>query len=208
MEKDSDTRFGFGRYPFQSNVKRASATVPVNFLLFFFFQAEDGIRDSSVTGVQTCALPISPGEELAAAAGLAFCRRMTGAAAAHGADAAGGAPLDADAAIRDLLAQGFRILPGGIEGAGASGAEGGEIAGTSGMISGSAGSAGNAGMGGIGFWREHGLPSWTAPLMWRQDEPAAAGRPLLTSPPLSRPPRWGRPACPGRRPPRLPLPRR
>src|SRR5260370_13050378 len=27
-------------------------------LLFFFFQAEDGIRDSSVTGVQTCALPI------------------------------------------------------------------------------------------------------------------------------------------------------
>src|SRR5260370_11534922 len=30
-------------------------------LFFFFFQAEDGIRDSSVTGVQTCALPISPG---------------------------------------------------------------------------------------------------------------------------------------------------
>src|SRR5260370_5867195 len=27
-------------------------------LVFFFFQAEDGIRDSSVTGVQTCALPI------------------------------------------------------------------------------------------------------------------------------------------------------
>src|SRR5207237_4955626 len=26
----------------------------------FFFQADDGIRDSSVTGVQTCALPISP----------------------------------------------------------------------------------------------------------------------------------------------------
>src|SRR5437763_12404713 len=26
----------------------------------FFFQAEDGIRDTSVTGVQTCALPISP----------------------------------------------------------------------------------------------------------------------------------------------------
>src|SRR5690625_6507392 len=34
---------------------------------FFFFQAEDGIRDGHVTGVQTCALPISgraadPGE--------------------------------------------------------------------------------------------------------------------------------------------------
>src|SRR5256885_13313685 len=28
------------------------------FLLFFFFQAEDGIRDYKVTGVQTCALPI------------------------------------------------------------------------------------------------------------------------------------------------------
>src|SRR5207253_5576663 len=26
----------------------------------FFFQAEDGIRDGHVTGVQTCALPISP----------------------------------------------------------------------------------------------------------------------------------------------------
>src|SRR5256884_5072921 len=28
--------------------------------VFFFFQAEDGIRDVAVTGVQTCALPISP----------------------------------------------------------------------------------------------------------------------------------------------------
>src|SRR5438270_1558309 len=28
-------------------------------LLLFFFQAEDGIRDLTVTGVQTCALPIS-----------------------------------------------------------------------------------------------------------------------------------------------------
>src|SRR2546422_5093943 len=27
--------------------------------VFFFFQAEDGIRDVAVTGVQTCALPIS-----------------------------------------------------------------------------------------------------------------------------------------------------
>src|SRR5690348_18509924 len=30
-------------------------------LYFFFFQAEDGIRDGRVTGVQTCALPISEG---------------------------------------------------------------------------------------------------------------------------------------------------
>src|SRR6266403_3408354 len=28
-------------------------------VVFFFFQAEDGIRDLYVTGVQTCALPIS-----------------------------------------------------------------------------------------------------------------------------------------------------
>ena len=31
----------------------------VFFCFVFFFQAEDGIRDWSVTGVQTCALPIS-----------------------------------------------------------------------------------------------------------------------------------------------------
>src|SRR5712675_1043826 len=35
--------------------------------VFFFFQAEDGIRDVAVTGVQTCALPIS---DLRAAAQL------------------------------------------------------------------------------------------------------------------------------------------
>src|SRR5258708_19072549 len=34
-------------------------TVVYNFSMFFFFQAEDGIRDDLVTGVQTCALPIS-----------------------------------------------------------------------------------------------------------------------------------------------------
>src|SRR5207245_6071557 len=28
-------------------------------IVIFFFQAEDGIRDATVTGVQTCALPIS-----------------------------------------------------------------------------------------------------------------------------------------------------
>src|SRR5690349_23137237 len=33
--------------------------VLVYFFFFFFFQAEDGIRDLYVTGVQTCALPIS-----------------------------------------------------------------------------------------------------------------------------------------------------
>src|SRR2546426_5039112 len=33
-------------------------------MLFFFFQAEDGIRDYKVTGVQTCALPISMAQAL------------------------------------------------------------------------------------------------------------------------------------------------
>src|SRR5258708_26690476 len=32
----------------------------ISFLSCFFFQAEDGIRDDLVTGVQTCALPICP----------------------------------------------------------------------------------------------------------------------------------------------------
>src|SRR5256886_5281548 len=30
----------------------------MSYFFFFFFQAEDGIRDLTVTGVQTCALPI------------------------------------------------------------------------------------------------------------------------------------------------------
>src|SRR5690606_40934855 len=34
-------------------------------LLYFFFQAEDGIRDFHVTGVQTCALPILPAFRIA-----------------------------------------------------------------------------------------------------------------------------------------------
>src|SRR6267378_7112603 len=37
-------------------------------VFFFFFQAEDGIRDLYVTGVQTCALPISPSSTAASAA--------------------------------------------------------------------------------------------------------------------------------------------
>ena len=40
------------------------------FFFFFFFQAEDGIRDVAVTGVQTCALPISGDRRLRAAAQL------------------------------------------------------------------------------------------------------------------------------------------
>src|SRR6266496_4554915 len=35
----------------------------IGILFFFFFQAEDGIRDLYVTGVQTCALPISTSQQ-------------------------------------------------------------------------------------------------------------------------------------------------
>ena len=38
------------------NVNEVSIRVQLE--IFFFFQAEDGIRDHCVTGVQTCALPI------------------------------------------------------------------------------------------------------------------------------------------------------
>src|SRR2546422_6175743 len=54
------------RFPLKSSAFKArqgrSTPCCVQFVvvLFFFFQAEDGIRDVAVTGVQTCALPICP----------------------------------------------------------------------------------------------------------------------------------------------------
>src|SRR5699024_11528749 len=42
---------------------------------FFFFQAEDGIRDRNVTGVQTCALPISSAVWLLNELGLGFSEK-------------------------------------------------------------------------------------------------------------------------------------
>src|SRR3989475_6562411 len=49
-------------------------------VLFFFFQAEDGIRDLTVTGVQTCALPICVGV-LGGAAGMVGAAVIAGRAA-------------------------------------------------------------------------------------------------------------------------------
>src|SRR3989454_12201185 len=50
---------------------------------FFFFQAEDGIRDYKVTGVQTCALPISAASaSRAARAATRLSRSMLATAAA------------------------------------------------------------------------------------------------------------------------------
>src|SRR5207245_3866032 len=45
------------RVSFDFYLRRIRSVV---FVVFFFFQAEDGIRDATVTGVQTCALPIYP----------------------------------------------------------------------------------------------------------------------------------------------------
>src|SRR5439155_14824123 len=63
----------------------------IQLLSFFFFQAEDGIRDGHVTGVQTCALPISRAGSVAAARS---CRRSRRSTAARGAASAprGAAP--------------------------------------------------------------------------------------------------------------------
>src|SRR5438093_6509923 len=43
--------------------------------VFFFFQAEDGIRDWSVTGVQTCALPIYTSGRASTGRGFAAATR-------------------------------------------------------------------------------------------------------------------------------------
>src|SRR2546430_11246758 len=44
-------------------------------LFFFFFQAEDGIRDLTVTGVQTCALPICLASSSSSTSSRATCSR-------------------------------------------------------------------------------------------------------------------------------------
>ena len=53
------------------------------FFEFFFFQAEDGIRDWSVTGVQTCALPILKGMA-AVALGFSFSQMQFNMGAVYG----------------------------------------------------------------------------------------------------------------------------
>src|SRR5258708_24014256 len=48
---------------------KSISTFVVYIFFFFFFQAEDGIRDDLVTGVQTCALPISSSSSRALSTG-------------------------------------------------------------------------------------------------------------------------------------------
>src|SRR5688572_32478018 len=47
-------------------------------VFFFFFQAEDGIRDLTVTGVQTCALPISTLRETPSCSATCSARPRSG----------------------------------------------------------------------------------------------------------------------------------
>src|SRR5262249_59968126 len=72
-------------------------------VFFFFFQAEDGIRDWSVTGVQTCALPICLLRTLpGAAGGVQYVPKMS--------------ETEAKQFIQQLctsLANPDRLLPGG-----------------------------------------------------------------------------------------------
>src|SRR5215467_9553380 len=72
-------------------------------VFFFFFQAEDGIRDYKVTGVQTCALPIS----LARAAGAQGVQN----GGIDGASVAASAP----GGMRELLAENLLVMLHGLE---------------------------------------------------------------------------------------------
>src|SRR5690606_40520715 len=76
--------------------------------LCFFFQAEDGIRDFHVTGVQTCALPIYARGPLALALARAGVRARDHRGGAEAWRRARSRPADrarpgADAATRDLV---------------------------------------------------------------------------------------------------------
>src|SRR2546430_6367892 len=80
------------------------------FIFFFFFQAEDGIRDLTVTGVQTCALPISPhlsrgrsASRSAARLGRGSHRRGHTLPVVLGRDLAGAAAVHVDREILDQI---------------------------------------------------------------------------------------------------------
>src|SRR6266404_6946126 len=87
-------------------------TTPVCLLIFFFFQAEDGIRDKLVTGVQTCALPIyAPEQQVDAPLEARIARRyrlqLRPALRVHP-RRAGGAGLDAGRGLKRAQRPGAR----------------------------------------------------------------------------------------------------
>src|SRR5205807_4407613 len=70
---------------------------------FFFFQAEDGIRDYKVTGVQTCALPICSGRSRLVCSFTVIVMPGPGSTAASGGsspDASRSYPASEDQALR------------------------------------------------------------------------------------------------------------
>src|SRR2546429_204121 len=69
MLQKSD-RLGVGLVEGEAHYE-ASIRLIIGYMCFLFFQAEDGIRDVAVTGVQTCALPICLGEADPVSGGLA-----------------------------------------------------------------------------------------------------------------------------------------
>src|SRR2546430_5751511 len=75
---------------------------------FFFFQAEDGIRDLTVTGVQTCALPISRRKSgrARAAAPARLPRRQSRAARRAVVDGPAPGPARSRRSTRSLVAAG------------------------------------------------------------------------------------------------------
>src|SRR6266566_8840802 len=83
-------------------------------LFFFFFQAEDGIRDYKVTGVQTCALPIydqSEGFDLGLREGLTRAGAASVSSIAHGTTVATNAVLERRGAVTALVTtEGFADL--------------------------------------------------------------------------------------------------
>src|SRR5256885_10905555 len=56
----SNALFSAGRRMAWGEIVSVRFNESIMWYVIFFFQAEDGIRDYKVTGVQTCALPISP----------------------------------------------------------------------------------------------------------------------------------------------------
>src|SRR5712692_8126166 len=76
-------------------------------VFFFFFQAEDGIRDGTVTGVQTCALPISSCSRAECMRAIAPAPETDRPVAAGGAAPAGGGVW-----TRSRNAGGGRYAPG------------------------------------------------------------------------------------------------
>src|SRR6478752_9587268 len=99
-------------------------------LIYFFFQAEDGIRDVAVTGVQTCALPISAVD--------------VGGSPSHGDAGAASAPDEASAAGE--AGEGNELVDVGNGGASSAGADtaGGASAGGAEPTGAGAGGAGGA----------------------------------------------------------------